>query len=157
MLGSQGGIALQNVIEKRADVLIYTTPPLDDDLEVTGPIKLFLYVLTTAPSTDFTAKLVDVHPDGAAYNISEGVLRQDYKFADQPVEIQINLWPTSIVFLKRHRIRLEISSSNYPRFDRNLNTGHTIATEKESIEAKQTIFHEGQFPSRLILPVIPNN
>lgn len=155
ILGTQGGIALQNVIEKRADVLIYTTPLLDDDLEVTGPIKLFLYVLTTAPSTDFTAKLVDVHPDGAAYNISEGILRRDYKATDQPVEIQIDLWPTSIVFLKGHRIRLEVSSSNYPRFDRNPNTGRAIATEEESINAKQTIYHDHRFLSRLILPIIP--
>jgi len=155
MLGPQGGIALQNTIEKRADVLVYTTPPLDEDIEVTGPIQLVLYVRTTAPNTDFTAKLVDVHSDGSAYNISEGILRRDYKVTDQPVEIQIDLWPTSMVFLKRHRIRLEISSSNYPRFDRNPNTGRTIATEEESIAATQTIYHDDQFLSRLILPIIP--
>jgi putative CocE/NonD family hydrolase len=155
MLGPQGGIALQNVIENRADVLIYTTPPLNNDLEVTGPIQLFLYVSTTAPSTDFTAKLVDVYPDESAYNISEGILRRDYKATDQPVEIQIDLWPTSIVFLKGHRIRLEVSSSNYPRFDRNPNTGRAIATEEELIEATQIIYHDQKFLSRLILPIIP--
>ena len=123
---------------------------------MTGPIKLFLYVSTSAPSTDFTAKLVDVYPDGAAYNISEGILRRDYSGIDKLTEIQIDLWPTSIVFLKRHRIRLEVSSSNYPRFDCNLNTGRLIATEEKPMSATQTIFHDPQFQSRLIFPVIPN-
>lgn len=157
MLGPEGGITLQNNVEKRSDVLVYTTDTLNDDLEVTGPIKLFLYVSTTAPSTDFTAKLVDVHPDGKAYNISEGILRRDYEVKGQPDEIQIDLWPTSNVFLKGHRIRLEVSSSNYPRFDRNPNTGRSIATEEEPISATQTIFHDQQFSSRLVLPVIPTN
>ena len=161
MLGPRAGIARQNAIEERPDVLTYTTPPLEQDLEVTGPIRLILHVSTRVPHTDFTGKLVDVHQNGSAYNVSEGILRRRYSDHDgsahteRSTEIQIELWPTSIVFQKGHRIRLEVSSSNYPRFDRNPNTGHTIATATHSIVARQTIHHGYETPSRLILPVIP--
>src|SRR3989454_257680 len=161
MLGPRAGIALQNAIESRADVLVYTTPPLKDDLEITGPIKAIVFVSTTAPHTDFTAKLVDVHPDGLAYNVSDGVVRRSYQknpvetTAIEPTEIEVSLWPTSMVYLKGHRIRLEVSSSNFPRFDRNPNTGRPIATERHSIVATQTIYHNPEAVSRLILPVIP--
>lgn len=154
MLGPRAGIARQNDIEARPDVLVYTTPPLEEDLEVTGPIRLVLYVSTTAPHTDFTGKVVDVHPDGSAYNASEGILRRRYD-GQRSTEIQIGLWPTSMVFRRGHRIRLEVSSSNYPRFDRNPNTGRRIATETAPVVAKQTIHHGRETPSRLILPVIP--
>lgn len=154
MLGPRAGIALQNEVEKRADVLVYTTPSLKEDLEITGPIQLILYVSTTAPYTDFTAKLVDVHPDGSAYNVAEGILRRGYRRSEL-TEIQIDLWPTSMVFLKGHRIRLDVSSSNYPRFDRNPNTGRPIATERHPAIATQTVYHGPETLSRLILPVIP--
>ncbi len=154
LFGPRGGISLQNAIEARPDVLVYSTPVLNKDIEVTGPIKLVLYVSTTAPSTDFTGKLIDVHPDGSAYNVSEGILRRSYQGTDQPTEIEIDLWPTSMVFLKGHRIRLEVSSSNYPRFDRNPNTGRSIGMETEMMRATQTLFHDQQNPSRVILPVI---
>ena len=161
MIGPRAGIALQNTVERRPDVLVYTTPPLEEDIEVTGPIRLVLYASTTATHTDFTGKLVDVYPDGSAYNISEGILRRRYRDrhddvqAGRPTNIQIHLWPTSIVFRKGHRIRLEVSSSNYPRFDRNPNTGRSIARETDPVVATQRIHHGHETPSRLILPVIP--
>jgi uncharacterized protein len=161
MIGPAAGIARQNDVEARHDVLVYTTPSLNQDMEVTGPISLILYVSTSAPNTDFTAKLVDVHQNGSAFNISEGILRRSYQEAQGPSaakrvhEIHIELWPTSIVFFKGHRIRLEVSSSNFPRFDRNPNTGNRISTEVHIISAKQTLRHDSEYPSRLILPIIP--
>lgn len=157
MLSSRAGIELQNTIEERKDVLVYTTKALPKKMEVTGPIKAILYVSTDAPSTDFTAKLVDVHPDGAAYNLSDGIVRQTYKASNgnTPTKIEIELWPTSNVFLKGHKIRLEVSSSNFPRYDRNLNTGEFIPTATKSKIASQIIFHSKKYPSQLILPVIP--
>jgi len=157
MIGPRAGIVPQNAVEARRDVLVYTTPPLETDLEVTGPVTLILHVSTTASSTDFTGKLVDVHPDGTAYNVSDGILRREYDGRPDagPTEIRIDLWPTSMVFMKGHRIRLEISSSNYPRFDRNPNTGRRIATETEPVAAMQTVHHGAASPSRLILPIVP--
>jgi uncharacterized protein len=162
MIGGAAGIARQNDIEARLDVLVYTTPSLNQDVEVTGPISLILYVSTTAPNTDFTAKLVDVHKDGSAFNISEGILRRSYQeaqsasAAEKVHEIHIDLWPTSMLFFKRHRIRLEVSSSNFPRFDRNPNTGNIIASEVNVIAAKQTVRHGSEYPSRLVLPITPS-
>ena len=163
MLGPRSGIVQQNEVEARQDVLVYSTPPLSADLEVTGPVQLILYVSTTAPNTDFTAKLVNVYPDGAAYNVSDGILRQDYPQEDSrnidetealATEIQIELWPTSQLFRKGHQIRLEVSSSNYPRFDRNPNSGKFIPTEQQGIIAQQTVHHTESLKSRLILPII---
>ena len=155
IIGPSAGIRRQNEMEARPDVLVYTTTPLTEDLEVTGPITVVLHVMTTAPQTDFTGKLVDVHPDGSAYNVSDGILRRAYVAGAVPTEIQIELWPTSMVFLKGHRLRLEVSSSNYPRFDRNPNTSGQIATETSLAVARQSIHHSVTTPSRLILPVIP--
>jgi putative CocE/NonD family hydrolase len=160
MLGQLSGIALQNAVETRSDVLVFTTPRLDADLEVTGPIRLILYVSTTAASTDFTGKLVDVHPDGRAYNVSDGILRvgtgtKTAVVAGRPTKIALELWPTRMLFRQGHRIRLEVSRSNYPRFDRNPNTGGNIATETHSVIAGQTVYHGSETRSRIILPVIP--
>ena len=161
MLGPRAGVTRQDEVEARLDVLVYTTPPLSEDLEVTGPIKLVLFVSTTAPNTDFTGKLVDVHPEGEAYNVSDGILRRRYpelsnpEGHNRPVKIEIDFWPTSFVFFKNHRIRLEVSSSNYPRYDRNPNTGHAIATETHPIVATQSVYHGPDSPSRLILPLVP--
>jgi len=154
MLGPRAGIARQNAIEARPDVLVYETDPLTTDLEVTGPIRLVLYVSTTAPETDFTGKLVDVHPDGSAYNVSEGIVRRRYAGPSGATEIEIEMWPTSMVFGQGHRVRLEVSSSNYPRFDRNPNTGRDPARETRPVVARQTVHHGAQAPSRLILPVV---
>lgn len=156
MLTERAGTEKQNAIEARADVLVYTTPVLSDDMEVTGPVKALLHVSTDAPLTDFTAKLLDVHPDGAAYNLSDGIVRQHYQ-AGKPTKIEINLWPTSNLFLKGHQIRLEISSSNFPRYDRNPNTGAFIPTAIKMSSARQTVHHSKQYPSYLILPVIPRD
>jgi uncharacterized protein len=155
MLGPRAGMALQNEIEKRPDVLIYTTDKLSQEMEITGPIKLLLHVSTDVPNTDFTAKLVDVYPDGRAYNISNGILRRTYEDSKEPVEIVIELWPTSTLIAKGHRIRLEISSSDFPLYDRNPNTGHLIASETETRIASQTVHHSIARPSYLILPIIP--
>jgi putative CocE/NonD family hydrolase len=161
MIGPAAGIARQNDVEGRQDVLVYTTTVLNQDTEVTGPVSLILYVSTTAPNTEFTAKLVDVHPDGSAFNISEGILRRAYQDAQGPAgservqKIQIELWPTSMVFFKGHRVRVEVSSSNFPRFDRNPNTGKRISSEANATSAEQTVRHDAEYPSRLILPIIP--
>jgi hypothetical protein len=154
----------QRQVEARPDVLVYSTPPLDRDTEVTGQVTLDLYAKTSAADTDFTAKLVDVSPDGTAINLTEGILRARYRqstSAATPImpgkiyEYNIDLWSTSNVFLKGHRIRVEVSSSNFPRFDRNLNTGKDAATSADFVRATTTILHDGAHPSALILPVIP--
>ena len=154
MLGPRAGIASQRAVERRRDVLVYTSAPLATDVEVTGPIALVLYVFTSAVHTDFTGKLVDVHADGAAYNVSDGIVRAAYTPHAGPTEIRIDLWPTSMVFKRGHRIRLEVSSSNYPRFDRNPNTGRPIATEAAPVPARQEIHHGAGAPSRLMLPIV---
>jgi len=146
-------------------VLVYSTEPLERDLEVTGPVTLDLFAKTSAADTDFTAKLVDVGPDGFAQNLTEGILRARFREsttgAPQPItpgqvyEYKIDLWSTSNVFLKGHKIRLEVSSSNFPRFDRNLNTGKDAATDAAMVPATNTILHDSAHPSALILPVVP--
>jgi putative CocE/NonD family hydrolase len=155
MLGPRAGMALQNAIEQRADVLVYTTDKFSKEMEITGPIKLLLNVSTDVASTDFTAKLVDVYPDGRAYNISSGIIRRSYVDTKQPVLIEIELSPISTLIANEHRLRLEISSSDFPRYDRNPNTGNLIATETETRVARQTVHHGSVAPSRLILPIIP--
>jgi putative CocE/NonD family hydrolase len=154
MLGPRAGIALQADVEGRDDVLVYSTATLDSDIEVTGPLRAVLHVTTSAPHTDFTVKLVDVHADGRAYNISDGILRRAYAPGDVS-EITVELWPTSMLFRKGHRIRIEVSSSNYPRYDRNPNTGRDIPTERTPVSAMQRVLHGGMYPSRIILPVVP--
>jgi hypothetical protein len=154
----------QQQVELRKDVLVYSTPPLDQDVEVTGPITLDLYASSSATDTDFTGKLVDVAPDGTAINLTEGILRarfrQSTKSMPVPIkpgevyEYKIDLWSTSNVFLKGHKIRLEVTSSNFPRFDRNLNTGKDTATDATMVKATNTIYHDQQHPSSLILPVV---
>lgn len=154
----------QRPVERRKDVLVYSTPPLEKDTEVTGVVRVLLYAATTAPDTDFTAKLVDVFPDGMARNLTDGILRLRYSASLEKAapyrpgevrKIEIDAGPTSNLFKKGHRIRLEISSSNFPRFDRNPNTGRPIADEAEYKTAYQSIYHDPQRPSRLLLPVMP--
>jgi len=156
----------QRVVEKRADVLVFTTDPMTERVEVTGPVTLTLYAATTAKDTDWTAKLVDVGPDGFARNVQEGILRARYRETRgkspgtllQPgkvYEYTIDLWSSSNAFLPGHRIRLEVSSSNFPHFDRNLNTGEDTATGSRIEVATQTIYHSARYPSHLVLPIIP--
>jgi uncharacterized protein len=154
----------QRTLEERDDVLIYSTPPLEHDLEVTGPVRLEFFASSSAVDTDFTAKLVDVYPDGSAINIAEGILRAKYRDSQETstpltpgkvYSLAIDLWATSNVFRAGHRIRLEISSSNFPRFDRNLNTGESAATSAMWASATNTILHDVVHPSALLLPVVP--
>ena len=154
----------QSAVERRPDVLCYTTPVLDRDLDVAGPVTVRLWVASTARDTDFTAKLVDVEPDGMAWNICDGIMRARYRDGhDQeslldpgaPVQLEIDLAGTANVFRAGHRLRLEISSSNFPRFDRNTNTGATIATDTSLTVATNTVLHDSAHPSFLQLYVIP--
>ncbi len=154
----------QRRVEERSDVLVYTTAPLKEPIEVTGPIHVTLYASSSAFDTDFTAKLVDVCPDGTAWNLADGIIRARYRNSGKIPEMiepgkiykyDIDLWVTSNVFLENHSIRLEISSSNFPRFDRNPNTGHPFGRDAEIITAKQAVYHNSKFPSCVVLPVIP--
>ena len=164
LTGAPAGPFDQTKVELRDDVLVYTTAPLTDAVEVTGPVKAILYAASTAKDTDFTAKLVDVHPDGKAYNLCDGILRARWRNSRtkeqllKPGEIQryeIDLWVTSNLFQPGHRIRVEISSSNFPRFDRNPNTGLPFGTDTNLLTATQTIYHDAARPSHILLPVIP--
>ena len=146
-------------------MLVYTSDPVEKPLEVIGPLKVVLYASSSAPDTDFTAKLVDVRPDGYAQNINDGILRARYRESlsapkllkrEEVYELTIDLWATSHVFLPGHRLRVEIASSNFPRFDRNLNTGGDQATGTQCEVAEQTVFHNQRFRSHVLLPVIPS-
>ncbi|MBX9774461.1 MAG: CocE/NonD family hydrolase [Xanthobacteraceae bacterium] len=156
MLGWRAGIKEQSDVEARADVLLFTSDPLPAELEVTGPVSAVLHVGTSARNTDFTVKLVDVHPDGKAYNVTDGIMRRSYPAgAPSATEITVELAPTSMLFRIGHRLRVEVSSSNFPRFDRNPNTGGDIARETKPIVANQTLFLGRGVPSRIILPIVP--
>jgi putative CocE/NonD family hydrolase len=158
----------QRGVEAREDVLVYSTPALAQDTEVTGPVSVELYAKSSAADTDFTAKLVDVWPDGFAQNLTEGILRARYRESQEnPTMITpglvykftVDLWATSNVFKRGHSLRLEISSSNFPRFDRNLNTGEqrlVKSGDSEQIFTKATnvILHDTEHPSAVSLPVV---
>jgi uncharacterized protein len=163
-IGPGNGVRNQAAIEQRNDVLVYTGETLGRDLEVTGPVVLKLFAASSAPDTDFTAKLVDVRPDGYAHNVAEGVVRARFRDSLEipklitPGEIYqyaIDMWSTSHVFKAGHRLRLEVSSSNFPRYDRNQNTGDELGTSAEFHTANQQVFHDSRYPSHLILPIIP--
>jgi putative CocE/NonD family hydrolase len=154
----------QTDIEKRADVLVYSTPPLEEAVEVTGPITVTLHAATSAPDTDWTAKLVDVFPDGKAINLNNGIVRARYRASlerPEPIEpgrayeYKIEVWPTSNLFAAGHQIRLEISSSNFPHYDRNLNTGRLIGIDAQMLSAQQTVYHDRERPSSVALPIMP--
>ena len=156
----------QRPIEMRSDVLCYTSDPLEADLEVTGPIKVVLYAATDGLDTDWTAKLVDVSAGGYAMNLCDGIIRARYREStSEPsllesnaiYEYEIDLAVTGNVFRKGHQIRVEVSSSNFPRFDRNLNTGHDIGMDAEMRQANQTLHHSRSYPSHILLPVIPSS
>ena len=158
------GVFDQRPVESRPDVLVYTGPPIDQDTEVTGPISVTLFASSSASDTDFTAKLVDVGPSGYARNLADGIIRARYRAARTPAsliepgqvyEYTIDLGATSNVFKAGHRIRLEVSSSNFPRFDRNTNTGEPIGTDAGFVSALQTVHHSSQYPSRVNLPIVP--
>jgi putative CocE/NonD family hydrolase len=153
----------QREIEARNDVLVYTSEPLEEDLEVTGTIEVTLYVSSDAKDTDFTVKLIDVYPDGRAYNIDEtiqrvrfreGYDRQVFMEPGQIYELAISPMSTSSTFAEGHRIRIEVSSSNFPRFARNLNTGGKNYDESEGVVATNTVHHSQAHPSQIRLPVV---
>jgi putative CocE/NonD family hydrolase len=154
----------QRPVEMRGDVLCYTSAPLQAVLEVTGPVKLVLYAATDGLDTDWTGKLVDVRPDGYAMSLCDGIVRARYRQGGrdpkllqegQVYEYEIDLWVTANVFKKGHCLRLEVSSSNFPRFDRNPNTGHAFGVDAELRAARQTVHHSRAYPSHLLLPVVP--
>jgi hypothetical protein len=153
----------QRSVETRQDVLVYTSSVLEADLEVTGPLSVKLWIASSAVDTDFTAKLVDVSPNGYARNLQDGILRTRYRGGGvesllkdgETISISIDLASTSNVFQAGHRIRLEISSSNFPRFDRNPNTGDTGIDHHIMQSALQSVFHDSIHPSHILLPVIP--
>lgn len=158
------GPADQRPNESRSDVLVFSTPPLTEDTEVTGFITLQLYASTSAVDTDFTALLVDVDERGYARFLTDGIVRARYRESTKQASLvtpgkiyqyTIDLWATGNVFKAGHRIRLYVSSSNFPRFNRNLNTGEDIFSSSRSVAAHQTIYHDRDHPSALILPVIP--
>jgi putative CocE/NonD family hydrolase len=154
----------QRPAEARSDVLVFSTPAFAKDTEVTGPVALDLYVSSSAVDTDFTGMLVDVWPDGFAQNLTSGILRMRYRNSQvnpelanpgETYQVTVDLWATSNVFLAGHKLRLEVSSSNFPRFDRNLNTGEIQARGKRMIKATNVVYHDKAHPSALILPVVP--
>jgi putative CocE/NonD family hydrolase len=155
----------QRPIETRSDVLVYSSAPLVRDVEVTGPITVHLWAASSAPDTDFVARLIDVFPDGRSFNLTDGIVRARYRdFAqgeapsliepERAYEYVIDLWATSNLFRRDHRIRLQITSSCFPRWDRNPNTGHPPGVDAELRVAQQTILHDAEHPSHLVLPVV---
>jgi putative CocE/NonD family hydrolase len=152
----------QREMEMRNDILIYSSDVLEEGVEVSGFIETTLFVSSDAKDTDFTIKLIDVYPDGRAFNLDETIQRARYRegydrevFMEPGKVYKINLTPmsTSNLFEKGHRIRIEVSSSNFPRFDRNLNTGGNNYDESVGVTAKNTIHHSKEYPSSISLPV----
>ena len=155
------GIREQGPVEARVDVLVYTSDPLEQCFEVTGNVTATLWAATSAEDTDWTVKLVDVHPDGTAFNVCDGILRARFRDSfEKPVSItpgvpaayEVHLGPTSMLFKRGHRIRAQVSSSNFPGHSRNLNTGGLPQDEDQPVVATQTVFHDAEHPSRLTLP-----
>ena len=155
----------QRDVEQRDDVLVFSTPPLEEDVVVIGPVRVDLWAASSAPDTDFTAKLVDVHVDGYAQNISEGIVRARYRNSNEEPswitpgavhDYTIDLGHTATVFRKGHRIRLEVSSSNFPHFDRNRNTATVFGEGGQLVPASQQVWHDQGHPSQLVLQVAPN-
>jgi putative CocE/NonD family hydrolase len=160
----QPGAFDQRPIEARADVLVYTSEPFEEGIEVTGPIVPTLFVSSDAKDTDFTVKVLDVYPDGRAFNLDESIQRMRYRNGyDKPlawmekgkvVEVTLQPLTTSNYFAAGHRLRIEVSSSNFPRFDRNLNTGGNNYDEATGVVASNTVHHSTQYPSRVTVTAI---
>jgi uncharacterized protein len=158
------------LLRDRPDVVVFETDPLEIDTEVTGEVMVKLWVSSTAIDTDFTVKLVDVYPESDDYpegyhlNLTDTILRTRYRNSwtdpemltpEEPVELTITMWPISNVFKKGHRIRLDVSSSNFPRFDVNPNTGEPVGRHTKMVVAWNTVHTGSDFPSRMVLPIIP--
>lgn len=151
-------------IERRDDVLVYSTEKLETDIEVTGPVKAEIYASTDAVDTDFMVKLLDVHPDGYVQRLTDGMVRGRFRNGMEHPELlkpgeiylfEVDCWNTSHVFKKGHRIRVEIASSAFPKYDRHLNTGDILGVTSDMIQAEQTIYHDAAHPSGITLPFIP--
>ena len=164
MYPATGGPRDQRAIQRRDDVLVYTSETLQKEIEVTGRILTKLYAASSATDTDFTTKLVDVHPNGYAQLLAEGIIRARYRSSfkkqelltpEEVYEYTVDLWSVSHVFQKGHKIQVEVSSSNFPKYDRNPNTGHKYGEDAELEKATQTIHHDSQYLSHIILPVVP--
>jgi putative CocE/NonD family hydrolase len=160
------GIHDQRPVEQRQDVLVYSTPPLKEAVEVAGPVRLVLHAATSAPDTDWYAKLVDVSPNGYAANVCDGILRARFHQSDEsprllepnrPYAFQVDMLATANLFLPGHQIRLEVSSACFPKFDRNANTAEWPAMATSLQPAVQTIFHDALRPSHLVLPISPRD
>lgn len=155
----------QSTLEMRSDILVYTTEALDQDLNVAGPVEIELYVSSDAKDTDFTVKLIDVYPDGAAYNLDDTIFRARYREGwnrkvlmkrDEVYKLTIPPMITANTFKKGHRVRIEVSSSNFPRYDRNLNTGGNNYDESKPVVAHNRVHHSGRYASKIRLPVSSN-
>jgi predicted acyl esterase len=161
-LGADIGPKDQHKIEDRPDVLLFSTDVLAEPIEVTGRISARLFVASDCPDTDFTVKLTDVYPDGRSMLVTDGILRARFResFKEEKLmepgkvyEMTVDLWSTSLVFNKGHRIRIAVSSSNAPRFDPNPNTGHAFRADKETRVATNTIYFSEKYPSQVLLPI----
>jgi len=158
------GAVDQRPNESRQDLLVFTSSPVPKNTEVTGPVVAKLYAASSARDTDFIARLIDVYPNGTAYNLTEGIIRARFRESiwepprllvpGKVYEYTIELLPTSNVFLRGHRIRVHLTSSNFPLWDRNPNTGHAQGMDAELRAAQQTIYHNAKYPSHIILPII---
>ena len=164
MMMERGGPADRSTVQQRTDILVYETDRLLADLEIVGPVKLILFASSSALDTDFTGTLSDVFPDGRAVMLTEGILRARFRESiEKPTlirpgevyEFEIDMWDTGNLFKSDHRIRLEVSSSNFPRYERNQNTGTQPGLDTRVSIANQTIYHDADHPSRLILPSVP--
>jgi putative CocE/NonD family hydrolase len=159
-----GGAFDQRKMEARADILVYTSEPFKEDVEVSGPMEATLYVSSDAKDTDFTVKVIDVYPSGEAYNLDETIQRVRYRegydkppvFMEKGKVYKVTFQPmtTSNLFPAGHRIRLEVSSSNFPRFDRNLNTGGNNYDEATGVVAHNSVHHSKQYPSQIVITTI---
>lgn len=147
------GPADQSRVEARPDVLVFSTQPLPADVEVTGRVRVTLWAATDAPSTDWVARLCDVDASGVSRNVTDGILRVG-RAAGEVTRHEIDLWSTSMVFRAGHRIRVQVTSSNFPRWDRNLNTGEPIDVGTTMRPARQTVFHDASRPSHILLPIV---
>jgi hypothetical protein len=148
-------------------VVVYASDPLAPDIEVTGPVMVQLWAISSAPDTDFVARLVDIWPDGLSINLTDGIVRARYRAfgageppsliePGRPYEYAIDLWATSNVFQAGHRIGLQVTSSSFPRWDRNPNTGRPFGVDAELRVAHQQILHDGEHPSHVVLPIVGN-
>jgi putative CocE/NonD family hydrolase len=162
-LDSQAAPSDQAPLDRRQDVLVYQTPPLEEDLLAIGPVTCHLWAASSAPDTDFTVKLCEVGPDGVAINLTYGIVRARYRFGydrqvpldpDVPQDYAIAMMPIGIRFRKGSRIRLDIASSDFPNFDRNHNTGRDYWSDPDLKVARQTVFHDAAMPSRIVLPIV---